>query len=390
MRIRNAEVYNSGRKCFIRADLDIENGKFSEILYTGKGGGESDKLIIPGFIDIHSHGARGIDIMGADCGALIEMSGYYAGNGVTSLFASTSSAEHEDIMRTIGEVKKARDSGLAKINFAGIHLEGPYINENRAGAHDRKFIKPPDLNELDEIISGSLGEGLKLHITIAPEINGALDFIYHAVKKGATISLGHTEASGEIIKKAIELGAKSLTHLFNAMSPLHHREPGVSGSALVNDDIYAEIICDGIHLHPDIVKLAYRAKGIDKIIIVSDSMSAAGIPEGEYNSGESRGVRVKDGRAFIKNPDGSETIAGSTSDLYAELNNFIDFTGCKLQNALLTVTRNPAECAGIYNGKGSVETGKDADFIILDKNRFIKDGKALIKEVYVNGEAAQI
>ena len=318
-------------------------------------------------------------MMKASFGDLIEMSGYYAKNGVTTLFLSTLSAKHEEIMKMIGEVKKAR--GKAKINFEGIHLEGPYINKKRAGAHIPEFIKDPDLSELDDIASAVLDCGLRLHITIAPELDGADEFIAAAVKKGATVTLGHTEADGEVIKKAIKLGARSFTHLFNAMSPIHHRDAGAAGHALINNT-YAEIICDGIHLCPDIVKLVCRAKGAEKIILVSDSMAAAGLPDGEYSLG-ALGVFVKDGKAFAENADGTKTIASSTTNLFQELNNFIKFTGCGLEEALLTVTKNPADCVGIYEKKGSVETGKDADFIILDNNG---EKEFKIKEVYINGK----
>ena len=376
MRIRNAEIYNSYRKCFIRADVTVEDGRFAEILYTGSSSGEAENYIVPGFIDIHTHGAAGIDMLSADCDKLVEMSAFYAKNGVTSIFPSTSSAKHEVIMKMIEEVKKAKSK--AKINFEGIHLEGPYINKKKAGAHVLDLIKDPDLSELDDITSAVLDCGLKLHITIAPELDGAYDFIKAAVKKGATITLGHTEASGEVIKKAIELGANSFTHLFNAMSPIHHRDAGVAGNALVGRT-YVEIICDGIHLCPEIVNLVYKAKGCEKIILVSDSMAAAGLAEGEYNLGATKGVIVENGKAFIRNPDGTETIAGSTTNLYKEIINFMSFTSRSLEKSLLTVTKNPAECVGIYDKKGSIETGKDADFIIMDKNN-------AIKEVYVNGK----
>ncbi|MCL2814694.1 MAG: N-acetylglucosamine-6-phosphate deacetylase [Oscillospiraceae bacterium] len=378
MHIKNAKVYNSYKKSFIRADVAVEDGKFEEILYTGSSRGEAENIVVPGFVDIHSHGANGIDMMNSNCGELVKMSGYYAKNGVTTLFLSTSSAPFGLIMKMIEETKKAKSE--AKINFAGIHLEGPYINKNRAGAHMPQFIKEPDLNELGEIMEATLGCGLKLHITVAPELSGAFEFIAAAVKKGATISMGHTEADGETIKKAIGLGAKSFTHLFNAMSPIHHRNAGAAGAALAGD-AYVELICDGIHLCPEVVRLVQKAKGCQKIILVSDSMSAAGLPEGQYSLGETKGVFVEGGRAFLKNADGTETIAGSTSNLYRELVNFMDFTGRSLEESLLTVTKNPAECVGIYDKKGSIETGKDADFVIMDK-------EGAIREVYVNGERA--
>ena len=376
MRIKNARVYNSYKKSFIRADLIVEGGKVEEILYTGSSRGEAENTVVPGFVDIHSHGAAGFDMMSCGSDELVEMSRFYAKNGVTTLFLTTASAPHGQIMKMIEETKKAK--GKAKINFAGIHLEGPYINKNRAGAHPKELIKAPNLDELGEIIGATLGCGLGLHITLAPELEGAMEFMAAAAEKGATLSLGHTEASPEVIKEAEKLGAKSFTHLFNAMSPIHHRDPGVAGCALAGD-MYAELICDGIHLRPEVVRLTQKAKGCGKIIVVSDSMAAAGLPEGEYRLGAARGVHVENGRAFLKNADGSETIAGSTANLHGELLNFMKFTGRSLEEALLTVTKNPAECVGIYDKKGSIETGKDADFVVMDKN-----GK--IKEVYVNGE----
>ena len=381
MIIKNAEIYDSCKRCFVTADLIIEDGKFTEILYTGENNksAEANFRIIPGLVDIHSHGAFGVDMINSNCDKLVEMSGYYAKNGVTSLFITNGSEKHEVIMRMIEEVKKAKSK--AKINFEGIHVEGPYLSKNKRGAHPESLLKNPNLAELEDIMAAVLDCGLKLHITVAPELDGAFEFISAATKKGATISMGHTEASGEVIKEAVKLGARSFTHLFNAMSPIHHRNAGVAGYALIGDNTYVEVICDGIHVCPEVVSLIEKAKNINKIILVSDSMSAAGLAEGTYNLGSARGVIVEKGRAVIKNPDGTETIAGSTTNIYNEFKNFMKFTGRSLEDALLTVTKNPAECVGIYERKGSVEVGKDADFVVIDK-----DGEDLkIQEVYVGG-----
>ncbi|MCL2772014.1 MAG: N-acetylglucosamine-6-phosphate deacetylase [Oscillospiraceae bacterium] len=375
--LKDMQIYITDRKCFVKADITVENGKFADILYSDYK--DSDECVIPGFIDIHSHGAFGIDMINADADKLCEMSGYYGENGITSLFPTTSSEKHDVVMRMIEEVKKARKNDKLKINFEGIHIEGPYINPKKRGAHNPDLIKLPNLRELDDIMAAVLDCGLKLHITIAPELDGAYEFITAAVKRGATISIGHSEADGETVKKAIELGVRSFTHLFNAMPQIHHRNAGTAGYALINDT-YVEIICDGIHLCPDIVNLVNKIKTDEKIMLVSDSMAAAGLPEGIYNLGSAQGIIVENGKAFIKNADGTETIAGSTTNLFKEINNFMNFTGRNLADSLWTVTKNPAECVGIYDRKGEIAKGKDADFIIWDR----KNNK--IKSVYVGGK----
>jgi N-acetylglucosamine-6-phosphate deacetylase len=389
MILKNVRVYHSDNpdnpdnRKFVNADIVIEDGKFADINYSDSSDNDnqnnmnSQEVIIPGFVDIHSHGGVGVDIFTADCEELVKMSEYYAQNGVTTLFPTTMSDSHEKIMRMIEEVKKAKK--LAKTDFAGIHLEGPYLNKAKRGAHAlhsiKNAIKDADLNELEEICAAVLDCGLKLHVTLAPEIHGGLETVKFLNKRGATVTLGHTEADAETINQAIGLGAVSFTHLFNAMTGIHHRDAGVAGNA-INSPVYVELICDGIHICPEIVSLTARANNIDRIVIVSDSMSAAGLAEGEYNLGQSA-VTIKDGKVVLK---GTDTIAGSTANLCGELNNFMKFTGINFEDALLTVTKNPAECVGLYDTKGGIAKGKDADFIIW------RDGG--IKQVYVKGERA--
>jgi N-acetylglucosamine-6-phosphate deacetylase len=310
-------------------------------------------------------------MFGADSAGLLKMSEYYASNGVTTLFPTSMSESHDKIMRMIEEVKKARKLAL-KTDFAGIHIEGPYINKNKRGAHALEALRDIKMSELEEICAAVLDCGLRMHITLAPELDGGLEAVRFLKSRGASITMGHTEASAEIIRQAIELGANSFTHLFNAMSGVHHRDAGVAVHA-INSRAYVEMICDGIHLCPEVVSLAARAKGMDKIIIVSDSMSAAGLPEGSHNWGAEE-LTITGGKVVIK---GTDTIAGSISNLCAELNNFMKFTGASLEDALLTVTRNPAQCVGLYAQKGEIAAGKDADFVVWDGG---------VKEVYVKGE----
>ena len=372
MILENARIYDSQEKIFKSADVFIENGKFARIDYlTENSKNEQSQVIIPGFVDIHSHGAAGIDMMSATSAGLVQMSAYYAQNGVTTLFPSTISTDRGSILRMIDEVKKARKS--AKINFAGIHLEGPYINKNKAGAHSLNAIRDVDMSELSDICAETLDDGLRLHVTLAPEIDGGLDAIKFLISRGATVTLGHTEASAEIIARALELGAGSFTHLFNAMTGVHHRDAGVVVHA-INSQAYVELICDGVHVCSEVINLAARAKGLDKVIIVSDSMSAAGLSEGEYNL-ERTDVTVTNGKVLIK---GTDTIAGSVANLCVELQNFMKFTNVSLEEALPTVTSNPARCVGLHDTIGGIEVGKNANFIVWDCD------KNVIREVHVN------
>lgn len=380
MIIKNAKVYRTDERAFKLCDVLIKDNKFEQIsIVEDNISGENiidcnGKYMIPGFVDIHTHGAVGIDMIRADTDEFVKMSEYYAKHGITTLFPTTMSTKHEIVMKMIETVKSASKLPELKVNFEGVHVEGPYINKNKAGAHTIEMIKFPNMAELDNILDATVKDGIHAHITIAPELDGAIDFIKKAREYGASITMGHTEATAEDIDEAVKNGAVSYTHLFNAMTPIHHRNAGVAGYALIGDT-FVEVICDGIHLCKEVVKLVYRAKGCEKIILVSDSMSASGLADGEYGF-EGRKTTVKYGKATLK---GTDTIAGSTTNLYFELLNFMKFTGENIENALLTVTRNPCQAVGIYNKKGSIDISKDADFIILDENYDIN-------AVYVNGK----
>ncbi|GHV11783.1 N-acetylglucosamine-6-phosphate deacetylase [Clostridia bacterium] len=370
-KIIEGNIYDTTRRDFIFGAVVIEDGIISEMIRKSLTKESGKQYILPGFVDIHSHGAANVDMISASADDLVEMSATYARNGVTSLFPTTISSGHENILRMIDRVAQA--APRAKCHFEGIHLEGPYINPKKAGAHAIQSIRDPNLAELREIADATIGRGLKLHITTAPELPGADDFILEAVRLGATVSIGHTEACPVCVNRAIASGAISFTHLFNAMPPIHHRVPGTVTAAL-NSNVFAEIIADGIHLAPEIVNLVAKTKGVEKVIIVSDSMSAAGLGDGDFTF-ESLKVTVKDGKAVIT---GTDTIAGSAALLVNELNNFMRFTKIPLGEALLTVTANPADATGIK--KGRLSEGEAADIITAD----IKGNAVSIREVHAS------
>lgn len=365
MLIKNGLVYNTVMKKFYKNDLKIDGGKI-----VGIGAFESDdftvdaegKYIIPGLVDIHSHGAVGVDTMDCDSKKLTEMCNFYSSHGVTTLFPTTTTAKHSDTKRAIKAVNDV-DADACSVSLRGVHIEGPYLNVKRAGAHPHDLLKTPDISEMKEYVE-LIGDKT-LYMTVAPELDGAIDFIREAVSLGVKISIGHSETDSEVVKKALGAGATSFTHTYNAMTPIHHREPGVVGMALLSD-AYAEFICDGEHLNPDVVAMSYKTKTSDRFILVTDSMQAAGMPDGVYMLGELE-TYVVNGVARIKEGN----LAGSTANLYNCLRNLMSFAGISLEDAVLCATRNPAIAAGIYDTVGSVDIGKDADLVILDSDMTI-------------------
>ncbi len=362
MVIKNGSVFNTELKKFYKTDVKIEEGKITGIGTFDDNDDVIDaegKYVVPGLIDIHSHGAVGVDTMDCDTDALIRMCDFYAAHGVTTLFPTTTTARHEDTKRAVTAVD-AIDANKCPVSVRGIHIEGPYLDVKRAGAHPHDLLKSPDINEIKDYLA--LNGDKVLYMTVAPELDGALEFIKEAVKLGVKVSIGHSETDSETVKKALLAGATSFTHTYNAMTPIHHREPGVAGMALLSD-AFAEFICDGEHLHPDIVAMSYKTKSSDRFVLVTDSMQAAGMPDGVYMLGELE-TYVVNGVARIKEGN----LAGSTANLHMCLLNLMKFSGASLSDALLCATRNPALAAGIYDTVGSVSVGKDADILILDSD----------------------
>ena len=365
-KIENVHVYNTDKRRFEKGSLCFENScivsntRFPDAIIDGAEG-----YLIPGLIDVHTHGRCGMDIMSADAESLSKLSLAYAKTGVTTLYPTIMTASMEDLLRAVGEIKKTKTTA----DFAGIHIEGPYISAKKPGCHDTSMIRKPLYDELEKFFSMILP--MRTHLTIAPEEDDG-DVIYKLTERfgkcGGTIGIGHSNATYAECAKAIENGARSFTHTFNAMSAIGHREPGVAGAALATD-AYAELICDGSHVCPEVVRIACHAKRAqgDKFVLITDSIPPAGLPNGDY---EMNGISftLKDGKAAMA--DG--TIVGSALDLFTAVKNLAKFAEIPFEEALIAATKAPAEMVGLYDSRGSLTVGKRADMILCDRSMKIR------------------
>ena len=329
----------------------------------------TEKTAIPGFLDIHIHGAGGRDFMEATGDALATVTRKVAGFGTTSLLATTISAGPDDTSRAaagislyITEQHAAKES---RAEVLGIHFEGPFINKARRGVHPAEWIQPPSEALLQRFVEAA--EGNARLITIAPEVLGATPCIAAARKAGLVVSLGHTDADYEQTRFAIAHGARSATHTYNAMRPFTHRDPGVIGAVLTSPEIHAELIADGVHVEEGAMKLLLRAKGQERVILVSDGLSATGMPDGKYMLG---GFEVTVTNGVCRNAAG--ILAGSTLTLDRALRNVANL-GVPLADAVRMLTLNPASLLGIEFKKGSLRPGADADVVLLDQSLHATD-----------------
>ena len=323
-------------------DITVEGGKIVAIGKTEAPGTDfGGAKIYPGLIDTHSHGCSGNDAMDGD---LDEMADFELAHGVTTWYPTTMTMSEADIIRaTSAEINLGHGASIP-----GFHMEGPFINAKYKGAQNEEYILPPSM----ELFSKC--KNIK-KVTVAPELCGSLDFIRACP---AVVSLGHTDADYDTAMAAFEAGARSLTHTYNAMPGIHHRAPGPIGAGSERDDVYAELICDGKHIHRAAVKMLIKLFGEDRIILISDSMLATGLPDGEYMFG-GQPIDVKDGTALTK----TRHLAGSTSTLFDCVKTAISF-GIPEKTAVKMATENPARLMGL--NKGKIEIGYDADFIIVD------------------------
>ena len=319
-----------------------------------------NKFIVPGFIDIHVHGGGGSDIMDGEYEAVKQVAFTHSRFGTTSFLPTTMTMSKNKILKSLKSVKEAFIKGTGFAEILGVHLEGPYINSIKKGAQKKKYIKEPSIEEFIEFKKAS-GNLIRL-VTIAPEIPGASDLICWLHKNGIIASVGHSNATYEQLQEAIKDGLSHVTHIYNAMTGFKHRQPGIVGSALSSSELVAEIIPDGIHCHPAAIKILVKAKGIEKIVIITDAMRATDKPDGIYSMGGQE-IIVANGKASLE--DG--TLAGSLLTMDKAIRNMITKVGVSYTNAIQMATFNPAICLGIGNKKGSVEPGKDADIVILNK-----------------------
>ncbi|MGB7987348.1 MAG: N-acetylglucosamine-6-phosphate deacetylase, partial [Terracidiphilus sp.] len=309
----------------------------------------------------HIHGAMGHDAMEATPEALGAMGGFLAAHGTGSFLATTVTAPLEATLRALSRLAKllARPSVAGRATPVGIHLEGPFLSHAKRGVQPVEHLLTPDISTFDRLFEAAEGH-IRL-MTLAPELPGAVELTAHATARGVRVSLGHSNATTKETQAAILAGAVSATHTFNAMRALDHREPGILGTVLTTDALYAELICDGIHVAPEMVKLWWRAKGAELGILVTDAMSAAGMPDGEYFLGGFP-VQVAEGRAMARG-----VLAGSVLTLDRALSNFIKFTGAPLESALLLATVNPSSMIGLNDWDGFVTVGQKANLVALDR-----------------------
>ena len=315
--------------------------------------------LAPAFFDVHIHGAAGHDVMEGTAEALSCVGRFLAARGTAAFLATTVSAPVDTTLRSLEGLARviAQDPVEGEAKPIGIHLEGPFLSHGKRGAHPANRLLAPDIGVFDRMFEAA--EGNVRLMTLAPELPGATELAAHATSRGVRVSVGHSDANAQETRRAIAAGACSATHTYNAMRVLDHKDPGILETVLTTDELYAELICDGIHNMRELVILWWRAKGPAKAILVTDAMSATGMPDGEYQLGDFP-VRVANGRASI-----GDALAGSVLTLDKALTNFLEFTGASLEDGLRLMTANPAAMTG-FGDRGSLTVGGAADFVAVD------------------------
>jgi N-acetylglucosamine-6-phosphate deacetylase len=341
--------------------ISVEDGHIRQI-EEGEANGSTETLTAA-FFDIHVHGARSFDFMAADAAGIAEVGRFLVTLGVAHYLPTTVTAPLDLTLRALDHLADAIERPVAVSSGApvavpmGIHLEGPFVSHGKRGVHPEVSIREPSIELFDRLQEAARGH-IRL-MTLAPELPHALELIEHATSTGVRVTMGHSTATAEDTLAAIAAGATSSTHLFNAMRPLDHREPGIVGTVLDRADIYAEAICDGVHVHPAIIRLWLKMKGEERAILVTDGMSATGVPDGTYKLGDFE-VVVKDGVCLS-----GETLAGSVLTMDQAVANVQKFTGTSLGAAVRLASRNPARMMGMPQ-LSQMRMGTPANFNVFD------------------------
>ncbi len=361
---------------FHKGCVTVENGRIAGISEPKPHGGSEIKYLIPGLVDLHCHGNSGVDFSDGDYGALKVMARRLAENGITSFSPASMTVPEAALKKAYtaaAKLKREAPQGLSKLR--GITMEGPFLSEQYRGAQWGDCLQSPDEALFDRL--NEAAEGLIRIVCVAPELDGAEAFI-RSVSKKAVVAIAHTAADYETAASAIQNGASHVTHLFNAMPPMLHREPGVVGAAAESGGVTAELICDGVHIHESAVRAAFRLFGPERIVLISDSVRACGMSDGEYTLGGQR-IQKKGDVAVLA--DG--TLAGSVTYLSDCMKKAISF-GIPAEHAVRAASYNPAAVLGIRNEVGTVAKGKCADLVLLSADFTIEtvysDGIPILKK----------
>lgn len=323
-----------------------------------------DAVMAPGYLDIHMHGGAGLDVMRASLTELPRLGQFLTKHGVTGYFATTVAAPldatYKALDRMADAIEQPQNGGPPEARSLGIHLEGPFLSHKRRGVHPPEYLVEPTVAIFENLWQAARGHVRML--TIAPEIPGAMEVIAEASRRNVLVSIGHSDAELPTALKAVKAGARHATHTFNAMRPLDHRQPGIIGEVLSDDSITADIIVDGIHVSPEVVKVFLQAKGPDRTVLITDAMSAAGMPDGQYQLGPIQ-VDVADGKATANG-----SLAGSVLTMDRAVRNVTRFSNWTLRDAIRAATFNPASAVGLASDRGKLAVGALADFVVLSSS----------------------
>jgi N-acetylglucosamine-6-phosphate deacetylase len=322
--------------------------------------------LAPAFFDVHIHGSAGHDVMEATPAAFTAIGHFLGRRGVGAYLPTTVTAPLDATLRSLAGMAKFMGSVKYGARPLGIHIEGPFLSPHKKGAHPANLLLTPSVELFDRMWQAAEGK-IRL-MTIAPELPGAEEVIAHATSLGVRVSMGHSDADSDAAKRGVEAGAVSATHTYNAMRSFDHRNPGLLGEVLANDHLFAELICDGLHVAPNAVRIYWKAKGAERAILITDAMAAAGMPDGNYKLGE-LDVRVKNGVCII----GENTLAGSTLTLDRAVKNFAAFTGAAIGDVSRLASQNPARMTGFASEVGSLAVGRAADITVLSSENEVVD-----------------